>query len=313
MKGKYTIMVFPDMIGKPRKIIISKFIVQTFTILSCLFIICSIVTSIFFTNRYIEMKKEVAEIEGFRKETKIQKAQIEKFAQRVKDFEGQMVRLEIFDKKLRIMTSLEDSENSFHKAWGVGGADKERSESFYSTSKDHSGSIIGGLHEDLKHLKLQADLQEISFQKLDEFFKDQTSLLSATPSIWPTKGWVTSRFGYRKSPFTGVREMHEGLDIATRIKSSIISPADGVVIRTGRDYGYGNVLEIDHGYGIVTRYGHNSKHLVKVGDRVKRGQLIALVGNTGRSTGSHLHYEVIVNGVQVNPFRYILDNNLDYY
>ncbi|MFV1950696.1 MAG: M23 family metallopeptidase [Nitrospinota bacterium] len=314
MKGKYyTIMVFPDMIGKPRKIILSKFLVQTFTTLFSFFIVCFIVASIVFTHRYIEISKDAVNVELLRKEASVQKAQIEKFTRRLKDFEVQMVRLERFDKKLRIITSLEDSGNSFQKAWGVGGADKEISNGFYSPSKDFDNNVIKGMYEDLRHFKLQAELQEISFQELDEFFKDQTSLLSATPSIWPTKGWVTSRFGYRKSPFTGLREMHKGMDIATRINSPVTSPADGVVIRTGRDYGFGNVLEIDHGYGIVTRYGHNSKHLIKVGDRIKRGQLIALVGNTGRSTGSHLHYEVIVNGVQVDPLRYIMDNNLDYY
>ncbi|MEC8957123.1 MAG: M23 family metallopeptidase, partial [Nitrospinota bacterium] len=148
----------------------------------------------------------------------------------------------------------------------------------------------------------------ISFQELDNFFKNQKSLLSSTPSIWPARGWVTSGFGFRKSPFTGLREKHEGWDIAARAGSKVRATADGEVVVEGREYGYGNMVEVDHGYGVMTRYGHNSKHLVKVGDRVKRGQVIALVGNTGRSTGPHVHYEVLLHGVPVSPKNYILED-----
>ncbi|MBI5183623.1 MAG: M23 family metallopeptidase [Nitrospinae bacterium] len=313
MRGKYyTIMVFPERIDEPRRFIVSRFLVQTLTILSCFFLICFITAPIFFTHRYIEMSKKVVNIDKLRNETMMQKTKIERFAKMLDDFEAQMVRLERFDKKLRIITSLEESEDPSNKKWGVGGIDKDRYTRFNSTIRDdYSDSVvIDDLHEDLKYLKLQAGLQEISFQELDEFLKDQRSLLSASPSIWPTKGWLTSRFGYRNSPFTGISEMHEGIDIATRVNSPVYSTGDGVVISTGMDYyGFGNVLDIDHGYGIVTRYGHNARNLVKEGDKVKKGQLIALVGNTGRSTGSHLHYEVIINGVPVDPLKYIMESN----
>ena len=112
----------------------------------------------------------------------------------------------------------------------------------------------------------------------------------------------------RKSPFTGLKEKHEGWDIGARMGSSIRAPADGVVVVVGREAGYGKMVEIDHGYGITTRYGHNLKNLVKVGDRVKRGALIGLVGSTGRSTGPHLHYVVLLNGVPVNPKNYIFED-----
>jgi murein DD-endopeptidase MepM/ murein hydrolase activator NlpD len=150
-------------------------------------------------------------------------------------------------------------------------------------------------------------VQVVSFQQLDEFFKNQKSLLSSTPSIWPTRGWVTSGFGMRKSPFTGLNETHKGWDIGARMGSQIRTTADGVVVVAGRKSGYGKMVEIDHGYGISTRYGHNSKNLVEVGDRVKRGALIGMVGSTGRSTGPHLHYEVLLNGVPVNPKNYIFE------
>ncbi len=249
------------------------------------------------------------DLEDIRRENRLQKIEIERFAQKIRDFEVQMIRLEKFDKKLRIITALEDSENpSLIEGWGMGGSDKWEMTEFSAALEKDSLRSIKKLYKDLEHLRFQANLREISFMELDEFFKDQTYFLASTPSIWPTRGWLSSKFGYRNSPFTGSREMHKGTDIATRMNTPIISPADGVVIRVTINHGFGNMLEIDHGYGIVTRYGHNSKHLVKVGDRVKRGQIIAKVGNTGRSTGPHLHYEVIVNGIQVNPLKYILED-----
>jgi len=105
-----------------------------------------------------------------------------------------------------------------------------------------------------------------------------------------------------------LREKHEGWDIAAREGSPVRAAADGIVVVAGKDYGYGNMVEIEHGYGLVTRYGHNSKFLIRAGDRVKRGQIIARVGNTGRSTGPHLHYEVILNGIPVSPKNYILED-----
>jgi murein DD-endopeptidase MepM/ murein hydrolase activator NlpD len=109
------------------------------------------------------------------------------------------------------------------------------------------------------------------------------------------------------SPFTGRRQFHRGLDIASHSGTPIISPADGVVTFTGRKGLMGNMLTLEHGYGMVTRYGHLKKILKKRGERVKRGETIALVGNTGRSTGPHLHYEVRLNGVAVNPTKYFLN------
>ena len=123
----------------------------------------------------------------------------------------------------------------------------------------------------------------------------------------PALGWPTSKFGYRHSPFTGKREFHKGLDIANRKGSPIVATADGIVTFTGRKGLLGEVLVVDHGHGIVTRYAHLDKIISKKGTRVERGQVIAHMGNSGRSTGPHLHYEVRLNGVPVNPTKYILN------
>ncbi len=308
-KRFYSIILCSDLTGKFRSFRIYKHILKT--CLTIFIIITLSITgfSVFFIQQYIKMNKELVDLEDVLRENRLQKIEIERFAQKIRDFDVQMVRLEKFDKKLRIITALEDSGNpSLLKKWGMGGSDKWEMTEFSAALEKDSLRGIKKLYKDLEQLRLQANLREVSFQELDEFFKDQTSFLSSIPSIWPTRGWITSKFGYRNSPFTGLKEMHKGLDIATRMSSPIISPADGVVIRVTRNHGFGNMLEVDHGYGIITRYGHNSKHLLKVGDRVKRGQIIAMVGSTGRSTGPHLHYEVIVKGVQVNPLKYILED-----
>ncbi len=125
--------------------------------------------------------------------------------------------------------------------------------------------------------------------------------------MWPTRGWTSSRFGYRASPFTGKREFHKGIDISARMGSPVVATADGMVAFSGLDRGYGRTIVLKHGYGLKTRYAHLKRILVKKGQFVKRGEIIGLVGNSGRSTGSHLHYEVHLNGVPVNPMKYIID------
>jgi len=143
---------------------------------------------------------------------------------------------------------------------------------------------------------------------LFERIASQRDFLSATPSIRPTGGWVSSGFGYRRDPFTGRSKFHKGMDFGANRGTPVFAPADGVVSFAGREGGYGKIVSIDHGYGIVTRYAHNSRLLVKTGQRISRWEKIAEVGSTGRSSGPHLHYEVRLNGVPVDPEKYILTN-----
>lgn len=129
------------------------------------------------------------------------------------------------------------------------------------------------------------------------------ALAAATPSIWPITGWLSSGFGTRRDPFTGGRDFHPGLDISAERGTPIIAPAGGRVIDAAYTGNYGNLVTIDHGFGIVTRYAHLSRYGVQRGQQVARGALIGYVGSTGRSTSSHLHYEVLVNGRLTNPLR----------
>ncbi len=143
--------------------------------------------------------------------------------------------------------------------------------------------------------------REKSFNELLIFLREQKSILAATPSIWPVKGWVTSEFGVRESPFRSGVEFHKGLDISTRFGKEVVAPADGLVIVSGYDQQEGNYIKIDHGRGLATGFAHLSRMAVRQGMRVKKGDIIGYVGDTGRSTGPHLHYAVFVNNVPVNP------------
>ena len=151
-----------------------------------------------------------------------------------------------------------------------------------------------------------SDLTERS-SKLTSFYEDQSVLLSATPSIWPVRGYLSAGFGNRVDPFTGQRDFHSGIDISTPLGTRIHAPADGVVIAVGVKGAYGNAVSVDHGYGIVTQYGHMASFNVKPGQRLRRGDVIGFVGSTGRSTAPHLHYEVWVRDQAQNPIHYILD------
>ena len=129
------------------------------------------------------------------------------------------------------------------------------------------------------------------------------ALISATPSMWPITGWISSGFGNRRDPFTGEHTFHPGLDISADYGAAVQAPADGMVESAAYAGNYGNLVTIDHGFGLATRYGHLSRFQVFPGQRVRRGDVIGYVGSTGRSTSPHLHYEVLVNGQLTNPFR----------
>lgn len=152
----------------------------------------------------------------------------------------------------------------------------------------------------------RVDFDERSLAEISNAVSLQQARLRSLPSIWPVHGWVTSGFGYRSDPFTGSSEMHNGLDIVAPAGTPIVAPADGRVVFAGWKMGYGRAVEIDHGWGIITFYGHCQSILTRDGATVKRGRTIATVGSSGRATGTHLHYGVKLNGNWTNPGNYIL-------
>lgn len=234
-----------------------------------------------------------------------QNTQIQTFASDINKLKSKIVTLNNFEEKIRVIANL-DQRNDQEGLFGVGGSIPED----LSTDIDllrRQTSLMREMHQQVDQLEVAATGQKDGFSTLLEALEGQKNLLACTPAIKPSKGYLTSRFGYRISPFTGRREMHKGLDIANREGTQIIAPADGTVKFVGRRGLMGKTIQIDHGHGMVTRYGHLKEYFKKRGEAVKRGDIIAEMGNTGRSTGPHLHYEVHLNGVPVNPIKYIIN------
>ncbi|MFO8047486.1 MAG: M23 family metallopeptidase [Desulfosudaceae bacterium] len=234
-----------------------------------------------------------------------QRQQISSLAEEINQVKAKLSGLNEFEQKIRVIANLTTGSET-NNLFGIGGIPPETIEA--DPAMERPNSMLREMHSQLNLLDSAFVSQEESFRDLLTYLKDKRHLLASTPAIRPVNGgWITSRFAYRKSPFTGRREFHHGLDIAARSKTPVMAPADGTVIHSGPKGSLGKAIFIDHGYGLVTRYAHLSECLKKKGETVSREDHIGLVGNTGLSTGPHLHYEVRVNGVPVDPQKYILN------
>lgn len=168
------------------------------------------------------------------------------------------------------------------------------------------------VRDEIQNLQERSSVLTRSFSLLEKVYHDQSLLLSSTPSISPVHGMMANGFSWRKDPFTGQRAFHSGLDIVAPKGTRVQAPADGVVTKAGPETGYGNVVYVSHGNGLSTRYGHLDGFAVRAGQEVARGEILGYIGNTGRSLGAHLHYEVLLNNTKVDPARYILDDKVSY-
>lgn len=299
---KSTIVFLPKGSNKIRKIGVPNTLIF---ILTPLIFLIAIGIGWLITD-YKRIKTQIPELNYLKKENRAQKTHLIALSKKINQIGQRMAKLQEFEHKLRVMTSLEPSgeEDQF---LSLGGSNVNTLTSDYQMEEVHNKGLIHQMHKSLENLETEMAMTSISQTELSNFLKEQKSILACTPSINPTEGWFSSRFGYRISPFTNQREFHKGLDIGTRIGTPVIAPADGLVVSAGREGNFGNMIAINHGYNLMTRYGHLHKFRVTKGQHVKRGEIIAEVGKTGRCTGPHLHYEVILNGVPVNPLRYILD------
>ena len=259
-------------------------------------------TLVHLQTRASHLTNELSEIQS-------QRQQIQEFASEINSLKGHLVSLNNFEKKIRIIANIEKTDDS-NNIFGVGGSIPEDLDARLPLMEKHN-SLMRDMHEQIDELNHASIYQKGEFESLLKSLEDQQNLLASTPAVRPIsrgeKSWVTSSFGYRRSPFTGKREFHQGFDISTRKGTPILATADGVVTFVGKKGLLGKTVIIDHGHGMVTRYGHAQKFLKKRGEKVKRYEPIALVGNTGRSTGPHVHYEVRLNGIPVNPYKYILN------
>ena len=300
-KEHFSILIFGHKTSKSRHLRIHKKRFKTLLYLLA-FIILS--TTFFFCD-YIQTKKKTFELNRLRQETQAQKSQIHFFSARIEDLEKQLSKLKDFDKRIRIIANLEKGQETT-LYMGMGGPSPSDLREKLRIEKDEKG-LVHQMRSDIERLKAEAVTQEESLSELEKLLQTRREALTHTPSIWPVMGWVTSGFGFRTNPFTGLSQMHEGLDISNRTGTLVVTPADGIVSDIGNDLVHGRILVISHGFGVTSRYSHLNKVIVKVGQKVKRGDKIAEVGMSGKTTGPHLHYEVRINGIPVNPMRYVLN------
>lgn len=225
-------------------------------------------------------------------------ANIEALTQKIAYYQAHINRLDALGNKLMNMADLDGLEIDFTQPPGFGGPD--------TNSDLDNQSVLASMEQTLATISSQLQSQENKLHTLDVMLTDRNLREEVYPQGRPIeKGWISSHFGKRADPFSGKQEFHRGVDFAGKYHSNVVSVAGGVVTEAVSRSGYGNLVEIDHGNGYVTRYGHNDKLSVKVGQTVKKGQVIAKMGSTGRSTGPHVHFEVLKNGVRVDPMRFI--------
>jgi murein DD-endopeptidase MepM/ murein hydrolase activator NlpD len=290
-------MIIPETGTKPKSYRISTSLIK----FTCLGVLGIFVVAGLLGWQYSNSRRKISQLEIIQQKHLAQKARIGTFAEDIKSLRQRMDKLQKSNNKFRVIAGLSQNDDPQYLS-GIGGETVDDSFSF-----DPETRIINKIHNNIRQLDVQIGIEQNSLKEMEDTVREKKSLLASTPTIWPARGWLSSGFGYRRSPFTNKREMHKGIDIATYFGSPVHATADGVVTFSKRDGSLGKAIKIDHGYGYTTRYGHNATLLVKVGERVKRGQIIAKVGSTGRSTGPHLHYEVRLNNIAVNPYNHLLD------
>ncbi len=298
---KSTIVVVSENTDRTRQFRIPRFLFIALPLFLCFLA----VAGWFFTENYLRMRSLMPRLDLLEDELDVKRSQVAELAWRIDSISDKMVDLNDLDRRLRVMVNLSDGYEQENFP-GIGGS-PSASGWIGSALSRKDGDAAASLHDRLDALDDQADLMKRRKSELYEFLEQQKEMLASTPSIRPTKGWLSSRFGYRTSPFTGKKEFHRGIDIATRRGAPILSPADGKVSSVYSNRSYGKVVVISHGFGLETIYAHLDKVLVNKGQQVTRGDGIGLVGSSGRSTGNHLHYEVKLEGVNVDPLHYILD------
>jgi murein DD-endopeptidase MepM/ murein hydrolase activator NlpD len=297
-KRFYTVLILPDATSPAQKFHVTKPIV---TAVSSVLAV-SVLAFGFFLYQYVNLNVRMLELKRLRQEVGDRNLLAEKVGQ----LEGELSRLRELDRKLRMVAGLDAGEEQGTKL-GQGGAETTSRTALLGALPQRAGRLLDWVTRDLEALGQEIVSRERSFRQLKSFLEEKRSVLASTPTIWPVKGLVTAGYGYRTSPFTGQREMHEGLDIAAPHGTPILAAADGIVSFSGPLAAFGNVVFINHGHGFTTFYAHNSSNRVQEGQTVRRGDVVAYVGTTGRTTGPHVHYEVQVNGATVNPVRYIVD------
>lgn len=254
------------------------------------------------TTGYINKFVDLSLLKTLQIENRILRGKLVEFDAKARQLQASIDRFVEFDTKLRVMAGLQPIDADIRKV-GVGGYERSP---FLSEITHGTASRLQSTEQDLDKMLREVRLQGESFDEVVASLQEQRNRWDHTPSIQPSPGWIISPFGFRRDPLVGELRMHEGIDIAGPEGTVIVASANGTATFVGYRSNFGLCLELDHGYGIKTRYAHCSMIKVEQGQSVTRGQVVALVGQTGRATGPHLHYEVLVNDKPVDPQDYIL-------
>jgi septal ring factor EnvC (AmiA/AmiB activator) len=329
---RFSLIVVSDETAPIRRFDVKKRSVRNAVAGAAILLVCLVLGLV----DYVRVRIDQVELESLRSEAAGQRSRIAGFEQTLAEVEGQLETLREFERKVRIIANLpgasaaggedvtavspeagdEAADASELPAGGdeadlqalpVGGPPAAAAPAAAPPDASRGGDRVGMLRRDAERLGLVANARALSLEELVKQLEAKRHHLASTPAIWPTRGWLTSRFGYRTSPFTNSRQFHAAIDIAGARGTEIVAPARGRVTFAGKRGPLGKSLVLDHGYGVRTLYGHTEEIKVVEGQEVERGQVIATLGNSGRSTGPHLHYVVEVDGKARNPLDYIFD------
>ncbi|MBI5418284.1 M23 family metallopeptidase [Candidatus Poribacteria bacterium] len=304
-RDNVTFILIEDESGKTRNINFSRRGLKWFSA----FFIAAFFYGINLLWDYHKMRDELKQIIPLTKtvneENEILEKEKNEFGIKIRSLNEKIITLRDYDEMLKNKFALNKNASIDQ---GMGGAEDEMKADdlilkFNNALDEDSEDVLKPVDD----LEKEAFFQRESFSELIKFLNTQDAKLKATPAIWPVRGYLTSGFGYRLSPFSGRLSFHKGLDIAGQKGMPVQATADGIVLFSGWQEGYGKLVVIDHGYGYVTFYAHNSRLLVDKWQKVKRRDVISLMGSTGHSTGPHTHYEVHVNGKVENPNNFILE------
>ncbi len=298
---KITVIVMHSPKSAPKSISISRRLVIGLLCLAAGLICISVVLGL---RSYTGVVR-TARLSQLEKENEALRTELEQLSAKVASCELEMAKHSDFEERMRILADLEPMDEDVW-AVGVGGPDFGDQA---GVGQPISGTLTS-MNEDVDRLLRQIRLQQDSFEEILGRLRERSEELKYVPSIRPVDvGFISSYYGKRKDPFTGRYTRHEGVDFSARRGSNVYATADGTVSSAKYERGYGYTIKIDHGNGILTKYAHNQKMLVKKGEKVERGQVIAYLGSSGRSTAPHVHYEVQVHGVPQNPLKYMLPSD----
>ena len=309
--------------GKPREISVRKVTVKRVLLLAGILALMQAGLLVHYVVQTNQVTDQFVKLEELEAELSQSKGQVVEFSEAIDEMRERVLTIQSLNEKLQVMFGLEP-EQAEDAVKGQGGEEVPYEAAFGAAQgiraslwedgarekPDNPGpGIAAGVKSGLSWLDRQTVRQLRVLALMEKRAGERVDLWAATPSVWPVKGHVSSKFGPRISPFTGKKAFHAGLDISAPRGKKVRAPANGKVVRADYDFRMGNYIRINHRHGIETTYGHLSKILVRYGQEVKRGDLLGLVGSTGRfSTGPHLHYQIAVNDKVVDPLQYILES-----